>query len=185
MPENFDHVAAALEADRARRAALLAQARGWTSGQGVTELGSFDTAEPLPGDQMPNIYARLIALSAQRLRVLSDQLAQAYAKDGVVALVYERRAYNPGTEQLETIGQEPTALAKLEGKERDRLAELLTTAVRLQLEVRSDAAVRSHGRRIAALAQTLCEEAGLNWADEQTRRLAQRAIVRAEAQIRG
>jgi hypothetical protein len=181
MPD-FDHVAAEFEADRARRAALVAQAQAWTGGQGADEFGTFDTCAPVPGEQLPNIYARLIALSVQRLRVLSGQLARAYAEHDVDALVYERKAYDPGTEELVTVGQAVTALADLEGKERDRLEGLITTAIRLQMEVRSQEAVRDHGRRIAALAQALCEQVGLDWAADDTRRLAQRAIVTAEGQ---
>jgi hypothetical protein len=37
---------------------------------------------------------------------------------------------------------------------------------------------------MAALAQALCEEVGLNWADDATRRIAQRAVLRThERQI--
>lgn len=183
MSPDFDHIAAEFEADRTRRAALVAQAQAWTGGQGADELGSFDTTAPVAGEQIPNIYARLIALSVQRLRVLSGQLAEAFATEGVRALVYERKAYNVGTEELEVIGEEPTALAKMEVKEREHLATLLTTAVRLQLEARDRDAVRRHGQRMAALAQAFAEQAGLDWADEETRRLAQRAIVAAETRM--
>jgi hypothetical protein len=183
MPDQFDHIAAQFAADRARRAALVAQAQSWTGATDPDSLGNFDEVDAVPGDQLPNIYARLIALSVQRLRVLSAQLNAAYAEHQVDALVYAKKAYNPGTEELETIGEEPTALARLEGQERDRLEGLITPAVRLQMEVRSREAVAQHGQRIAALAQSMCEEAGLNWASEETRRLAQRAIVRAEAAV--
>lgn len=180
---DFDQIAEQFAAHRAQRDALTAQAQSWT-GQSVGDLGTFDATPPVAGAELPNIYARLIALSVQRLRVLSDQLAQAYETDKLAALVYARKAYDPGTETLETIGEEPTALAVLEGKERDRLANLLRDAVRLQLEARSQEVIRNHGLRIATLAKTLCEAAGLDWADEDTRRLAQRAIVAAESQVR-
>ena len=38
---------------------------------------------------------------------------------------------------------------------------------------------RETGPRMAALAQALCEEVGLNWADDAARRIAQRAVLRA------
>lgn len=180
---DFDQISQQFAAHRAQRDALTAQAQSWTQ-QSVGDLGTFDATPPVAGSELPNIYARLIALSVQRLRVLSDQLAQAYGTGQLTALVYERKAYDPGTEELVTLSEEPTALAVLEGKERDRLANLLRDAVRLQLEARSVEVIRNHGLRIATLTQALCEAAGLDWADEDTRRLAQRAIVSAESQVR-
>lgn len=89
---------------RSKRAALTAQAQAWTGGQGSDEFGTFDNSAPVDGDQIGSIYARLVALSVQRLRVLSDQLAQAYATYGKDALVMETKTYNPGTEELESPG---------------------------------------------------------------------------------
>ena len=180
---DFDHIAQEFHALRSKRAALTAQAQAWTGGQGSDELGTFDNSAPVDGDQIGSIYARLVALSVQRLRVLSEQLSQAYAAEGKDALVMETKIYNPGTEELEVTGEQITALAQLELKERKMLQELLTVAVRLQLESRSVAAIANHGLRMAALAQSLCEEAGLDWADNETRRLAQRAILNAEERV--
>ena len=165
---------------RDRDAALLAQAQAWT-GQEIGDLGTFDASPQMDGDELGNVYARLVSLSVQRLRVLSSQLAAAFAKEGVAALVKDRLAYNPGTEELEVIGEQISALAELEGRERKQLQELLTAAVRLRLETRSAEAIAAQGQRMAALAQALCEEAGLDWNTEAARRLAQRAVIRAEA----
>jgi hypothetical protein len=180
---DLEPIAAEFAALRERRTALITQAQAWTGGQGPDELGTFDNSAPVDGDQIGSIYARLVALSVQRLRVLSDQLAASYAAHAERALVMETKAYNRETEELEVTGEQITALAQLEGKERDRLERLLTVAVRLQLESRSVAAIANHGLRTAALAQSLCEQAGLDWADADTRRLAQRAIVDAEARV--
>jgi hypothetical protein len=172
---------AATFADRRQRdAALVEQAQSWT-GQGINDLGTFDASPQIDGDELGNVYARLVALSIQRLRVVSDQLARAFAEHGVDALVKDRLAYNPGTEELEVIGEQVSALAELEGRERRQLQELLTAAVRLRLETRSAEAIAAQGQRMAALAQALCEEVGLDWNTDSARRVAQRAVIRAEA----
>jgi hypothetical protein len=181
-PVTADLVAiAATFADRRQRdAALVDQAQSWT-GQGIEDLGTFDASPQIDGDELGNVYARLVALSIQRLRVVSDQLAKAFAEHGVAALVKDRLAYNPGTEELEVIGEQVSALAELEGRERKQLQELLTAAVRLRLETRSAEAIAAQGQRMAALAQALCEEVGLDWNTDAARRVAQRAVIRAEA----
>jgi hypothetical protein len=172
---------AATFADRRQRdAALVDQAQSWT-GQGIEDLGTFDASPQIDGDELGNVYARLVSLSVQRLRVVSDQLARAFAEHGVDALVKDRLAYNPGTEELEVIGEQVSALAELEGRERKQLQELLTAAVRLRLETRSAEAIAAQGQRMAALAQALCEEVGLDWNTDSARRVAQRAVIRAEA----
>lgn len=190
-PVTADYAAAAevFAAARDRRAALIEQAQSWT-GVDAAELGSLDTVTPLPGSELPSVYARLVALSAQRLRVLSAQLAKAYAVaeagepgSGVTVFARERLIYDPATEEVRAAGEEVTVLARLEAAERDRLADLLATAVRLQLEVRSAEALASQGRRMAAVVRAMAEEAGLDWSAAETRRLAQRAVVRAESGI--
>lgn len=181
MTVDFGPAVAVLAGDRARRAALLAQAQSFTGIADAGELGTFDTVSPTSGEEMGNIYARLVALSAQRLRVLSGQLNAAHAADPVGAFVYEKKAYNTQTEELEVVSEEPTALARLVTQESDRLADLLVTAVKLRMEVRSAEALAMQSKRMAAYVQAMAEAAGLSWADEGTRRLAQRAIVAAEA----
>jgi uncharacterized protein with PIN domain len=132
---------------------------------------------------MGNIYARLVALSAQRLRVLTGQLSAAHKADPQGAFVYEKKIWDPATESVETASEEPTALARLVAQESDRLAELLVTAVKLRLEVRSADAIALQSKRMAAYVQAVAEAAGLNWGDAATRRLAQRAILNAEEQV--
>lgn len=180
--EAYARVAHEFAVSRARNTALITQAQAWT-GVAAGELGTFDTVTPLDGAEIGNVYARLVSLSVQRLRVLSGQLDAAYAEHGVAAFVRDRQAYNPATREVEVIGEDPTALAKLENEERDRLKDLLALAVRLELETHAASAVKSQGKRMAALAQALCEAAGMDWTAEETRRLAQRAVLTAEGKL--
>jgi hypothetical protein len=179
----YEQAVEAVSAAHARRRALLEQAQAFTGIDTDTELGTFDTVAPTSGEDLGNIYARLVALSAQRLRVLSAQLAAAHRDDPTGAFVYEKKAWNQATEELEVISEEPTALARLVTQESDRLADLLTTAVKLRLEVRSAEALAMQSKRIAAYVQAMAETAGLDWSQAETRRLAQRAIVAAEASM--
>lgn len=172
------HAQEVFAAERARREELVAQARSWT-GLGDTELGTLDGVEPLASGQIDTLYARLVALSAQRLRVLSGQLAAVYAEHGADALVSRRQVFNPATGEVEDAGEVVSVLAKLDADERDRLERLLTTAVRLGLERRATDALERQRQVIGALARSLCEEAGLDWSAPETRRLAQRAMLRA------
>ncbi|HZE01405.1 MAG TPA: hypothetical protein VE155_06530 [Pseudonocardiaceae bacterium] len=179
-PVPYEAIAERFDAARARAAALVAQAQSWTGVKGCDDLGSFDTVAPLDGDQLQNVYARLMALSVQRLRVLSAQLSAAYATDPDSTFVYNKLLYNPGTQEVEVASQEVTALARLESEERDRLKDLLALSVRLQLEVRAADAIKTQGQRMAALAQALCERVGLDWNEPETKRLAQSAVLAAE-----
>jgi hypothetical protein len=181
MSADFAAAAEVFAGARARRAALLAQVQSWTGIDEPDELGTFDTVTPTSGEEMGNIYARLVALSAQRLRVLTGQLSAAHKADPQGAFVYEKKTWNPATESVETASEEPTALMRLVTQESDRLAELLVTAVKLRLEVRSAEAIALQSKRMAALVRAMAEAAGLNWGEEATRRIAQRAIVSAEA----
>jgi hypothetical protein len=72
-------------------------------------------------------------------------------------------------------------LVTLEGAERDRAAQLGLQLAKLGLDIATvrSATVAKQARLMVALAQALCEEVGLDWADDATRRIAQRAVVRA------
>lgn len=176
------HAQAIFADAKARRAALVEQARGWT-GLESDELGTLDEVAPLASRDVDSLYARLVALSAQRVRVLSGQLNAAYAEHGTDALVSHRQVFNPATGEVEDAGEVVSTLAKLDAEERDRLERLLTTAVRLKLETRSADALASQGRMMAALARALCEQAGLDWGAEETRRLAQQAVLTARSEV--
>lgn len=183
-PDHFAAVAATFADHRAQQAALVAQQQGWAPARADDMgLGTFDTVTPLDGSEIGTVYARLAALSMQRLRVLGAQLAEQYAQHGMAAFVRDKLIYNPANQEVEVAGEEPTALARLELEERKLLQGLLTTAVRLKLEVHSAQAKDAHGRRMAALAQAFAEQVGLDWSDPATRRLAQQAVLRAEAEV--
>lgn len=185
MPsDHFNDVAATFAAHRAQQAALGDQARSWTPARADDmELGTFDSVTPLDGGEIGSVYARLAALSVQRLRVLTAQLAEQYADHGMGAFVRDRLVYNPANQDVEVAGEELTGLARLELEERKLLQGLLTAAVRLKLEVHSAQARQSHGRRMAALAEALCEQVGMDWSAPETRRMAQQAVIRAEAEV--
>lgn len=185
-PDPFDGIAETFADHRAQEASLAASARSWQPETATAmDLGDLDTVTPLEGDQIGTTYARLAALSQQRIRVLSAQLREQYATHGMAAFVRDRLVYNPATQEVEVAGEEPTGLARQEFAERQELRTLLTTAVRLKLEVQSAAARTQHAQRMAALAQSMAELMGLDWADETTRRLAQRAVLQAEARVSG
>lgn len=186
-PDNpLDGIAQRFADHRAQQAALTASARSWAPQKAADmDLGTFDSVAPLEAEQIGPTYARLAALSMQRLRVLSAQLTEQYRDHGMAALVRDKLIYNPATQDVEVAGEEPTALARMEAEERRELRTLLTTAVRLKLEVQSAAARTQHAQRMAALAQSMAELVGLDWANEETRRLAQRAVLQAEARVSG
>jgi hypothetical protein len=186
-PDNpLDGIAQRFADHRAQQAALTASAQAWRPQKAADmDLGTFDSVAPLEAEQIGPTYARLAALSMQRLRVLSAQLTEQYRDHGMAALVRDKLLYNPATQEVEVAGEEPTALARMEAEERRELRTLLTTAVRLKLEVQSAAARTQHAQRMAALAQSMAELVGLDWANEETRRLAQRAVLQAEARVSG
>jgi len=183
VSDRFEEIAEVFAGAVSRRQALITQAQEWTGVDGADQLGNFDTVAPTQGDQLGNIYARLVSLSIQRLRVLSDQLNRAYAANGVDALKYDKLIYNAATEEVERASEEETVLVRLESAERDRLERLLVAAVKLQLETRSKEAIELQSRRLATYVRSMAEAAGLPWGEETTRRLAQRAVVAAEAEL--
>lgn len=143
-------------------------------------LGTLDDVDPLFEDDLPALYSRQLALTARRVRVLSAQLAQAFAEHKQAALVREDFIFDRETGTPVSAGESITALAELEGKERDRLDRQLATALRLRALERESAERRAEfGRRVGTLAQELCERAGLDWAAEGTRQIAAAAVVRA------
>lgn len=187
QPGPFADVAEVFRAQRIRDARQLADAQAWTPTVPVKaedmDLGTFDSVTPLNGDDIGNVYARLTALSVQRLRVLSAQLAEQYRDHGMAAFVRDQLLYNPATNEVEVAGEQSTQLARQDFEERKLLKDLLTTAVRLKLEVQSQQAVAQHGLRQAVTLQAFAEQCGLDWNEPETRRMAQQAVLRAEAEV--
>lgn len=172
-----DPVAAFAE-HRERAAELVEQARSYT-GLPASALGSLDAVDPLPGSAVPNVYARAVALTAQRVRYFSDQLAQAVEKHGVSALVRENLVYDPETSEVRVASETPTALADMEYRERRLLESQLQAAIRLGLQQRSAAERQAIIDRNVDLLESFAVEAGMDWAAPDTRRIAQRALLRA------
>lgn len=161
---------------RARQAALTATAQAFDA----TVLGTLDDVAPMHENDLPDFYSRQIGLTAQRVRVLSAQLAQAYAERKMDALVREDFVYDRETGAAVRAGESITALAELEGRERDRLDRQLGQALKLRILAEESAERRRDtARRMAALTEELCTKAGLDWADPEVKALARRAVVAA------
>lgn len=161
---------------RARDAALTATAQAFDA----TELGTLDDVDPLTEDGLSDVYSRQIALTVQRVRVLSAQLAQAYAEHKEKALVRENFIWDRETGEAISAGESITALAELEGKERDRLDRQIAQVVKLRVLAEESAERRQdYARKMAAALRDVCTAAGLDWSDEETRQIARRAAVAA------
>jgi hypothetical protein len=122
----------------------------------------------------------LAATATRRAQWLSDRLAEAVQRDGLHALVDDQWGVD-GQGNAVRLGEQVRALVTLEGAERDRAAHLSLQLAKLGLDISSarSAAVAKQARQMVTLAQALCEEVGLDWADDATRRIAQRAVLRA------
>jgi hypothetical protein len=120
----------------------------------------------------------LLATSTRRARWLSERLAEQVAQRGLTAMIDDRYAVD-ATGELVRVGEDVRALAVLEAAERDRAAALGEKLARLGL----DAAARPAALPITVAVewvQKVCEAAGLDWSQDSTRRLAQRALVDVE-----
>jgi hypothetical protein len=129
-----------------------------------------------PGHTLP----MLAATATRRAQWLSDRLAEAVRRDGLRALIDDQWGVD-GQGNAVRLGEQVRALVTLEGAERDRAAHLGLQLAKLGLDIsttRSTAAAKQ-AHQMVALAEALCEEVGLDWADDATRRIAQRAVVRA------
>jgi hypothetical protein len=129
-----------------------------------------------PGRTLP----MLAATATRRAQWLSDRLAEAVQRDGLRALIDDQWGVD-GQGNAVRLGEQVRALVKLEGAERDRAAHLGLQLAKLGLDISTarSAAVAKQARQMVALAEALCEEVGLDWADDATRRIAQRAVLRA------
>lgn len=159
---------------------VLATARAFDA----RELGTLDDAEPLYEGDLPELYGRQVALTRQRIRVLSAQLARAYDEHGEKALVRETFIYDRETGEAVSSGEQITGLAELEGRERDRLDRQI--ALHLKLAVIAEEAAgerRKRSQALARLAEEICRAAGLDWAAAETREIARRAVAAAFAAV--
>lgn len=132
--------------------------------------------------QFAEAYAKLASLAIARAEMLGELLARAYDDEQIGALVGVRYELDRDGNPV-PVGEELRLLAELEGKERDRAAQLVKDGIRLGLEAKQVDAMRSYGKTVAAALQSLCAELGVSWADEATRRAAQRAVISARAKL--
>jgi hypothetical protein len=141
--------------------------------------------------QLAEVYARLVAVSLARAEFLGALLADAYAAQGVDALVGVVRsgAVLKGgkgmPDELETYdaSEAVRALVALEGAERDRTERLTREAIKLGLEANRVDVMRGYARTVVEVTRAMAGELGLNWQDERVRRVAQRAVLAARATL--
>lgn len=148
--------------------------------------------------QFAEVYARLLAVSIARAEFYGELLAAAYERrdaggSGEEADEYEYDPGDPGSMGALVgstygiakdgytlpIGEGIRALVKLEAEERDRAARLAKDGIRIGIEAKQVDVMRSYGRTVVASLRALCEELGVAWEEEGTRRAAQRAILTA------
>lgn len=148
---------------------------------GRDELATFAEAGR-PGN-VAELYAGLIATATERVQLYGRQLAAAYALHGVDALRRVVYVVDPSTGSLESNGEKPTALVELERKEREMLERLIVQGARLGLEQRAQEALSRNGAVLAGAMRRFAEASGREWADPETRRQAQRALLEARAEV--
>jgi len=142
----------------------------------LADEGDTTAADVDPRLSLPALHR----VAVRRAGWLADRLGEAVAARGIVALVDDQYAMT-GTGELVRTGEQIRALAELEGRERDRAERIAASMARLGLEARaSTAQAEKTGQLMAMFAQALCEAAGLDWADDATRRLAQKAAIVAK-----
>ncbi|MGH3987662.1 MAG: hypothetical protein ACRDTZ_10130, partial [Pseudonocardiaceae bacterium] len=105
---------------RAQADALARQTGEWTVVLPDSDPGTLDTAGHLRGDEVPELYSRTVALTAQRVRMLSAELARDIKLRGRAALVREDMLWDPEEGRPVVAREVPSGLAVLEGRERDR-----------------------------------------------------------------
>lgn len=149
----------------------------------LSPIGTLDDVEPLSGAEVQALCARQIAVTAQRIRYLEAQLAAAERAHGVKAFVRENLIFNPEEGTVVVASESPTGLARAEADERDRWDRQVALAHRIGLERVSAAEREARALREAAMMRAAFEACGLDWAADETRTLAQAAIVRAYEEI--
>jgi len=149
--------------------------------------------------QFAEVYARLLAVAIARAEfygaLLAEQFEQAGAGDPdgagdydpgprgtLAALVGNTYDLDKHGEPVAT-GEAIRALVKLEADERDRAARLARDGIRIGVQAQQVDVMRSYGHTVVTAMRSLCQELGMDWTDETTRRAAQRAIIAARSQL--
>lgn len=157
--------------------------------------------------QFADTFARLVAVAEARAQFYGELLAELYERyedDGASTVRAEDDAtgdeYNPGKGRglralvgdvysvskdgdAVAVGEAIRALVKLEAEERDRAADLAWKGIRVGIEAKQVDVMRSYGRTVVASLRALCVELGIDWADEDTRLAARRAIISARTSL--
>lgn len=138
--------------------------------------------------QFANGFAELAAVALARAEFYGELLAAQFAAEGLEGLIgMETGAVAVGAQEkyLETYekGEAVRALVALEAVERDRAAALIEKGVRLGMEASNVDAMRTYGRTVGEALKALCEEMGIDWSADLTRRAAQRAVLTARARL--
>jgi hypothetical protein len=128
--------------------------------------------------QFAEAYARLVAVSMARAEFLGEKLAQAYENEGLGSLVGHKYDSDKFGEIYE-VSEETRGLAAMEERERDRAARLIKDGLRIGIEAKHVDVMRGYGHTVVASLKMLCQQLGIPWDDEATRRAASRAIVAA------
>jgi hypothetical protein len=155
--------------------------------------------------QFAEVFARLLALSVARLEFLGALLAAEYERHRTDMEPPSDDVYHPGSVDNDQDGgiraligdvydldkdgiQVPTgeavrALVKLEAEERDRAARLAKEAIRIGVKAAQVDVMRSYGHTVVAALRAFAEQQGIDWAEEGTRKAAQRAILTARSRL--
>lgn len=128
--------------------------------------------------QFAEAYAKLVAVSMARAEFLGAKLEQAYEAEGLKALIGHKYDSDKFGEIYE-VSEETRGLAAMEERERDRAARLIKDGLRIGIEAKHVDVLRSYGHTVVAALRVLCQQLGIPWDDEATRRAASRAIVAA------
>jgi hypothetical protein len=141
----------------------------------IPHLGSREI-KPI---QFAEGYARLVAVSMARAEFLGALLEQAYAAEGISALIGHKIDAAGKEGELYEASEETRGLAAMEERERDRAAKLIEKGLRIGIEAKHVDVLRSYGQTVVTSMRILCTQLGIPWEDPATRRAASRAIVGA------
>lgn len=150
--------------------------------------------------QFAEVYARLLAVAIARAEFYGALLAEQFERADAGERDGEHGDYDPGprgalgalvgdTYDLDkhgepvATGEAIRALVKLEADERDRAARLARDGIRIGVQAKQVDVMRSYGHTVVTAMRSLCQELGMDWTDETTRRAAQRAILAARSQL--
>jgi hypothetical protein len=132
--------------------------------------------------QFAEAYARLVAVSMARAEFLGHLLEEAYAAEGISALIGHKIDAAGKDGELYEASEETRGLAAMEERERDRAAKLIKDGLRIGIEAKHVDVLRSYGQTVVASLRLMCTQFGIPWEDPATRRAASRAIVGARTQ---